>query len=500
MNHISSAASVLKVRKMLAKSRFAIRAHPQQIQYVFLTVICLMFFAFAMAFAPEKPFLFNDSNSFIDFESDRTAGYPVILNVIGMFDAQLHTLPLIQLFIFCSATLLFAIGMDCLTGSFWCAVAVLVLMFGNYEVVKYSFWVMSDGPFISFLAASLGTFALWLAIKRSMWLATASICLGAAISIRPAGGTLLLILPIFYLYASYTLRRPGQTLALMVAPVGLVFLLSLAAYHQWHGTWSPNSNLGKNLIGKAAPLAEGNEPSARPSWITIAANVGAAYRGQFPTGARWSDRVLLDAPLYDQIRHSLGVFSEPVSAFPADELGTGPTRDRALTSLALDIIRAHKVAFLREVLENYAALWYIPQLLTRDDVGRLKDIIARQGLVDADSYVEGLVRPWLVVRSIHLFQLCIFLISIIFLVALPVELTLRHRANVFVWFGFAGSAVLHSSILLVAAVNEAKPRLSLDYWPLEVLLAVLALAAVQRVISKLIFPQLLQRATLAVST
>src|SRR5262249_30649131 len=159
-----------------------------------------------------------------------------------------------------------------------------------------------------------------------------------------------------------TLRRQGQTLALMVVPVVLVFFFGLVAYHQWHGTWSPNSNLGKNLIGKAAPLAEGNEPSTRPTWITIVANVGSDYRRRFPTDASWSDRVLLDAPLYDQIRHSLGVFSEPVSVFPAEELGTGPTRDRALTAVALDIIRAHKVAFLREVLENYAALWYIPQL------------------------------------------------------------------------------------------------------------------------------------------
>src|SRR5262249_45369355 len=153
--------------------------------------------------------------------------------------------------------------------------------------------------------------------------------------------------------------------------------------------------------------------------IAIAANVGAAYRVRFPTGVTWSDRALLGAPLYDYIRHSLGVLGEPVSAFPADELGTGPAADHALTAIALDIIRARKVAFLGEVLENYAALWYIPQLLTRDDVTRLKDIIARQGLADhgdflADRYVERLVKPSVVVICTHLFQLCIFLISIIF--------------------------------------------------------------------------------------
>jgi len=484
---------------MLAQSRFDIRIHTQQRQYAFLVISSLIFFAFAMAFAPEKPFMSSDSLSFIEFQSERTAGYPTLLKVIGMFDDQLHTLPLIQLLIFCSATLLLSMGMGCLTGSFWCAIAVLVLMFGNYEVVKYSFWVLSDGPFISFLAASLGAFALWLATRRSIWLATACICSAVAISIRPAGGMLLLMLPIFYLYAWRILGRPGRTLAVMVVPVGFVFFLSFAAYHQWHGTWSPNSNLGKNLIGKAAPLAEGNEPSARPAWIAIAANVGAAYRVRFPTGVTWSDRALLGAPLYDYIRHSLGVLGEPVSAFPADELGTGPAADHALTAIALDIIRARKVAFLGEVLENYAALWYIPQLLTRDDVTRLKDIIARQGLAD-DGYVERLARPSLVVICTHLFQLCVFLISIIFMIALPTGLIVRHRANVGVWFGFAGSVALHSSILVVAAINESKPRLWLDYWPLEVLLAVLALATANNIITKSISLPTLQRSKLIGST
>jgi hypothetical protein len=491
------------IGKMLGEYRFGLHVSTQQKQYAFLTVGCLAFFAIALTFAPEKPLMGGDSLGYIEFESERTAGYPMILKAIGVFDGQLHSLPFVQLLTFCAATLLFSMGMGCLTRSFWCAIAVLVLMLGNYEVVKYSFWVLSDGPFISFLAASLGAFAFWLANKRRIWLVTASICLGAAISIRPGGCTLLLMLPILYVYAGYTLGRPVQTLALMVAPVGLVSFLSLAAYHHWQGSWDPNSNLGKNLIGKAAPLAEGNEPSARPAWIVIVANVGAAYRGRFAIGETWSDRALLVAPKYDDVRHSLGVLGEPKSVFPADELGTGPSADRALTTIALDIIRAHKLAFLRVVAENYAALWYIPQLLTRDDVARLERMIASQTPTrdgEADRYVESLARPSPVVITMHFFQVCIFVVSIIFLIALPIGLIVRNRANVAVWFGFAGSAALHSSILIVAVINESKPRLSLDNWPLEVLLGVLALSAANHVIRKSILFLKLQRSKVIWST
>jgi hypothetical protein len=69
------------------------------------------------------------------------------------------------------------------------------------------------------------------------------------------------------------------------------------------------------------------------------------------------------------------------------------------------------------------------------------------------------------------------------LIALPAGLIRGHQPSVYVWFGFAGAAALHTSILVVAFINESKPRLSLDTWPLEVLLAVLTLAAASNVIS-----------------
>src|ERR1700719_4136929 len=105
-------------------------------------------------------------------------------------------------------------------------------------------------------------------------------------------------------------------------------------------------------------------------WIASVANVADNYRGRFAIGQGWMDRPLLSAPLYDLIRHELDTL------FPPDELGNGAAADHALTALAFDIIRAHKFAYIRDVAENYAALWYIPQLLSSDDAARLHRIIA----------------------------------------------------------------------------------------------------------------------------
>jgi hypothetical protein len=376
-------------------------------------------------------------------------------------------------------------GVGRLIGRLWCAITVLVLMLGNYEVVKYGFWVLSDGPFISLLAAMLGCFSFWLATKRLVWIAVASTLLGAAISVRPSGSLLLLMLPILYAYAWRAFEQRAQTLALMIIPCTIVTFMSLVAYHQWHDSWKPNSVLGMNLLGRAAPLADGSEPSARPAWIAIVADVAAGYRDRFLRGDTWEDHALLSAPVYDLIRHKLGLLpDDPHSAFPADELDTGATADHALTALAFDIIRAHKADYIRDVAENYAALWYIPQLLSRDDAARLDRIIARQFSASDPPTERDFIpapRPWLVVVSMHLFQLCIFLTSAFYLIALPAGLIRRHQPSVYVWFGFAGAAALHTSILVVAFINESKPRLSLDTWPLEVLLAVLTLAAASNV-------------------
>jgi hypothetical protein len=478
-------------RAMSAQTQLKISTHPQQKQRAIVAISCIVFFAAAIVLMPGQPLTGNDSPSYLEFWSQRTAGYPMFLKAVALFDKQLRFLPLVQLLMLCGATFVFSRGLGSVTGRLWCAIAAVLLLLGNYEVVKFSFWVLSDGLFISLLTALLGTLAFWLATKRSVWLAIASMCVGAAISVRPNGFTLLIMLPILYVYAWSAFAMRVRTLAFMAAPAAVVIFFSLAAYHHWHGSWSPNSVLGLNLLGKVAPLADGNEASARPAWIAAVAKVGAVYQTKFAIGETWSDRTLLTAARYDNVRHGLGLHLGDETLFPPDELGTGSAADDALTALALDIIRAHKLAYLRQTLNDYIGLWYIPQILTRDDAARLERVIATQvsssDLADEISSIPA-PRPWPVVMFTHTFQVCIFAISLMFLVLLPVQLIVRRRAAVIIWFGCAAAAALHASILIVATINESKPRFSLDTWPLEVLLAVLALAYASNVIVEL-FPR-----------
>jgi hypothetical protein len=454
-----------------------------------LAILCLLIFVFALSLAPKEPLIGGNSIQFMDFYPERTAGYPIFLNVVRLFDSNLHTLPILQLVILCSSTFLFSIGVARVTGRFYCAVAAIVFLLGNYDVVKYCFWVLSDGPFISLLAAFLGAFALSLSTRpaSSLWIAAASTLLGAATSVRPDGIALLIMFSICYAYAWQAGEYRAGTLVLMLAPASVVVFLSLAAYHERYGTWAPDSLFGLNLLSRAAVLADGTEPSARPAWDRIVADVAAKYKEQLLIGGAWSDRALLNTPVYNGIRHSLGLLHGENPVIPTQELGTGATKDHALTELALHIIRAHKIEYIQEVALNYFAFWYIPELLSDHDLARIQRTIATYIPSSDIGNVIPKPRPWPLVIFVRLFQMCVFAISVAFLIALPIELALHRKPHLFVWLGFATSLTLHASILVAAALVEMKPRYVMDKWPLEVLLAVLAIAAAISPVSQSIY-------------
>src|SRR5215831_19485206 len=126
-------------------------------QIVALAALCSAFFLVALRFAPDQPEISTDSFLFLGFEPDKTAGYPMLLALVGWFDNQLSTLSAIQLLILCISTLLFSLAVYRMTGYFLCAIVVVALMLGNYEVVKYSFRVLTEALFISLLAFLLAS-------------------------------------------------------------------------------------------------------------------------------------------------------------------------------------------------------------------------------------------------------------------------------------------------------------------------------------------------------
>jgi hypothetical protein len=438
-------------------------------QIIALAALCAVFLV-ELAFAPGQPEISPDSFLFLAFEPDKTAGYPMFLALVGWFDNQLSTLSAIQLLILCISTLFFSVALYRMTGYFFCAIVVVVLMLGNYEVVKYSFRVLSEALFISLLALVLASLAFWFATGRLRWMVAASAFLAAAVTVRPAGYGLFIMLPIIYAWAWRLRERRILAMGSMVVPATIVLLLSLAAYHHRHGTWHTSSVLGYNLLGKVSIFADGTERSSMPDLINGVKKITDRYRARLAMGDTWSDHILLANP-YNLIRRD-------ILSTDNDGLGLGNSAatDRMMIRVALDIIAAHKTAYIWNVAENYAALWYVPELLTQDDVARIQREIASSPTPMMSIGFPLVPRRWLLVESLRLFQIGVFTTSLVFLIALPVQLIIYRRGDPILWFGFAAAAALHACVIIIAAINESKPRLMLDNWPLLVLLVTLGLA------------------------
>jgi hypothetical protein len=437
---------------------------------VALAALCSGFFFLALMSAPHQPEISSDSIGFMRFDPDKTAGYPMFLSLVAWFDGQLSILSAIQLLIVCSSTLFFSVAVYRMTGRLLCAIVIVVLMLGNYEVVKYSFRVLSEALFISLLALLLASVAFWFATGRLRWMIAASTFLGTAVTVRPAGYALFVMLPILYAWAWRLHDRRLLAMGAMVVPAAVMLLLSLAAYHHRHNAWHPSSNLGYNLLGKVSVLADGTEPSSRPDLIDAVVKIAHRYRQRLAMGETWSDRMLLANP-YNLIRQDI-LFTDNGGL----GLGKSAVADGVMTRLALDIITSHKAAYMWDVADNYAALWYVPELMTQQDVTRIQQEIAQSPVPTMSIGIPLVPRPWLLVKSLRLFQLGVLTISLVFLIALPLQLILYRQADPVLWFGFAGASALHSCVILIAAINESKPRLMLDNWPLLVLLVTLGLA------------------------
>jgi hypothetical protein len=88
----------------------------QKCQTAALVAVCLSFFLLAQMFAPDRPYISNDSVDYMGFAARRPAAYPIFLSLIGRLDGQLSMLSIIQLFVLCVSALFFSVAVNRLTG------------------------------------------------------------------------------------------------------------------------------------------------------------------------------------------------------------------------------------------------------------------------------------------------------------------------------------------------------------------------------------------------
>ena len=422
---------------------------------------------------PAFPFLQSDSASYMEFAAMRTAGYPLFLALVqGAFGDLRYAIP-IQLFAMVASAAYLALEIRRLTRSTAWGVATLVLVVSNIFIYRYAFTIMSEALFFAALAVFAGLICRICAAGSLGTLAAMSCTVGVAILIRPVAYVLLPILIAGAVIASWQLRKPALAGLWAVAPLGVLLISGSVAYYSNHGSFRTQSFLGHNLIGKIAYLP------------------GAGVTSRFPEIPETIDRYMgpLRAIRLDN-RHDRFLFREPHYDFVRYHL-TAPSVDRLSAQgdlekddirkeVALAFIAAHPLAFAEEVWLQLYSLWAVADLRTASDNARFKRIIAS---LPVDPFKDTALprrspMPWIAVYGIRTFMLGILAATLIS-IAFGVYSVVRRKPTSPKWMALILlSILLHSYLILVAALQVGIFRYLIVTWPVIIAVGVMCLQVV----------------------
>ncbi|MCM0021117.1 MAG: hypothetical protein NBV67_14060 [Tagaea sp.] len=297
----------------------------------------------------------RDSESYLLFESHRSAGYPLflwLLRSIGADGAALFPAQAIFLLV-CLAALAHSLGR--LLDDRVAALAAWAFMAGNASLAGYAGYVLAESPFAGLLALHLAAVAALCARFGWGMAAAAGLTLGLAILVRPAGYAFLGALPgLVLLLAS---RRIVGTLA--IAAVAALPLLGASAVNQLrHGFFATQDIGGYSLLGHTAHLIAPGMPSAFGDLPARLAAKTAPHRAEidaarFPHGAWRTTMNAYNPQLYSAVLPEIGAWlaEQPAQARPDMAALAG--------ALAREAIRHDPVGYARQIGAHYYGLWLL---------------------------------------------------------------------------------------------------------------------------------------------
>ena len=174
----------------------------------------------------------DDSDSYLNFIAIRTSGYPVFIDMITVIFGSVNAVAKAQVVIAGGAFAYLGWSIHrAFRTSFFALVPILALML-HPQVAEVHGFIMTESFFISLLC--LLTACLVLLVHRTTWYwaAAAALACGLAITVRPAGLSLLIVWP--FLFWLIWRRCSERWVALLVAVVVPIVLCIIAENVLWH--------------------------------------------------------------------------------------------------------------------------------------------------------------------------------------------------------------------------------------------------------------------------
>jgi len=221
-------------------------------------------FVFWLLFHPQTPLFTADSAGYLEFNAQRSAGYPLFLMIFQSLGVSAQGITIIQ-------SGLYSIAMGFLLWAMYhveipkTLIAFAFLLIGfNPVIVYFHFMILTDSLFTSLQIVICGIVLLFLFDGRMRWLVLLSTIAGISITIRPVGYFLIPFVGILLVMKTIETRQLSLSLiSAATLPLVLFILLENNVYRSIHGL-ERQSELGVSIFAKGVMVSDKGVSFAGP--------------------------------------------------------------------------------------------------------------------------------------------------------------------------------------------------------------------------------------------
>ena len=303
----------------------------------------------------------GDRGSYLNFSEIRTAGYPIFIKAIAAVFGSVDAVPKAQLVITAASFAFLGWSVHRTFGSFFFALAPVLALMLYPRIGDWHIDFMTESLFMSLLC--LLTAGLIFVVQRPTWYmaAGAALACGLAITVRPAGMSLLIVWPfLFWLIwrRCGTGRHRIVMVTAVITPIVLCILVENVIWHTNHDSEFRPNLADRHLFGKAL-IIESEPQISDPELARLVAegrSVTALGRKLIAEAPSYyaRTRLLVDFEVRTHGYIYKHEFATKVKAI-AQRRGVGEYD--VLAQIGRPAMLKNPVAWMRNALIHYFGLW-----------------------------------------------------------------------------------------------------------------------------------------------
>ena len=434
-----------------------------------------MMAAFTLVVTP-PPLMSPDSDGYLGWHPYRTPGYPLVLALIGALDPSFAILPYVQMALLIGTTAFLAQAGARLGGPWWVWVLMGLGAAGNPFLWRFAWQMQTEALFITMGTAFLACIGMALRHRPAGlgWLIGASLCLGAAILIRPVGYALLGVAPLVAV-----VWRGGRLRAALAATVpALVMLLAVSSWNlATKGFFATQIFGGYNIVGQVAVLVEPEMEFDTPEAAAAARRIAdelAHVRAQLRMDpAEWKTFYWMTTYAYNLAlrRHALPAIDDAIEksgSKPSSPVESIRQANALAWRIALSAIAQQPLSYVQLVAVHFVGLWTLPDVASPETTAAVRRLLCAESFKQfycasdqLDVLQVHVPAPVAAIKDAVLATLMLGSFLLIVVVAL------WQGAPAVLAFGAIAALCVNANHLLVALVEAGLPRYALAAWPAQ---------------------------------